>query len=375
MRRRRPDLAIFLLWVGPGGKETVLWNLARSFLALGLSVDVVLAFADSGHEHRIPAGVRVVDLAAPGYRRATLRLAAYLRRFRPRALLSTIPFSAIPAMLSRLIAPVGTRVVLRVCNNLPMRIEHESAAFPRKVRVLLRLLPRFARAVVACSRGVAESAAPVIGIHARDFTVIGNPAILPDLAGAAAASPEHWFASAGDGVILGAGRLARQKDFPMLIRALAEVRKSADVSLIVLGEGSERRALERLIRELRLEGHVLLPGRVENPSAYMARCRVFALSSAWEGFGNVIVEALAMGAPVVSTDCPSGPAEILDGGRYGALVPVGDHEAMARAILAVLNGERREVPDEWLGRFGAESVARRFLDLFGWAAAPGARHG
>jgi glycosyltransferase involved in cell wall biosynthesis len=373
MSRRRPDIAIFLLWVGPGGKETVVWNLARDFVERGFRVDVVLGLASSGHEHRIPAGPRVVDLRAGGYRRATIQLAHYLVRCRPRVLFSTLPFSAIPAILAALLVPVRTRVVLRVSNNLPMRIKHESVSFPRTVTLLLRHLPRLASAVVSCSRGVAATAASALGLAEEDFTVIGNPGNVQEMSRAGTAPVEPWIDRPDANVILGAGRLAVQKNFPMLIRALGVVRKSADASLVILGEGPERKSLERLIRDEGLERHVLLPGRVENPYAYMARCRVFALSSSWEGLPNVVIEALAMGAPVVATDCPSGPAEILDGGRFGFLVPVDDHRAMARAILAVLGGERREAPDEWLRRFSVAEVVPQYLKIFRLPETPAAR--
>ncbi len=373
MTRRRPDIAIFLLWVGPGGTETTLWNLARGFVERGYRVDVVLGHTGGGHVHRIPAGPRIVDLRTEGYARSTIRLALYLFRSRPRVLFSMLPFPAIPAMLAALLLPFRIRVALRVCNNLPMRIEHESGSFSFKVRFLLRHLPRFASAVVACSRGVAANAAPVLGLAERDFTVIGNPVIVPGMSPAKTAPLDskiaRWIDRAGGRIILGAGRLSPQKNFPMLLRAFREVRKSVDAALIILGEGPERPALERIVREEGLEDHVLLPGRVENPFAYMARCPVFALSSSFEGFANVIVEAMAMGAQIVATDCPSGPAEVLDGGKYGFLVPVGDHRAMALSILAVLSGERREAPDEWLRRFHAADIVRRYLDVFGLPAA------
>jgi glycosyltransferase involved in cell wall biosynthesis len=138
-------------------------------------------------------------------------------------------------------------------------------------------------------------------------------------------------------VILGVGRLTPQKDFPTLIRAFALVRQQQPARLILLGEGEERSSLASLIEELHLQEEVDLPGFVDNPFAYMARARVLVLSSAWEGFGNVLVEAMAAGTPVVSTDCPSGPAEILANGEYGQLVGIADSEAMARAILKILD--------------------------------------
>jgi len=124
-------------------------------------------------------------------------------------------------------------------------------------------------------------------------------------------------------------------------------------------------ALNALVRELDLENDVAMPGFVDNPCTYMAKAAVFALSSRWEGFGNVIVEALAVGTPVVSTDCESGPAEILDHGRYGDLVPVGDYHALAKVILGVLSGKTKSVDPNWLAQFSLESITRQYLEVLG----------
>jgi glycosyltransferase involved in cell wall biosynthesis len=137
-------------------------------------------------------------------------------------------------------------------------------------------------------------------------------------------------------VILGVGRLTVQKDFPTLIRAFARVRQKRNARLLILGEGELRSELNALVAELGLQADVALPGFVENPFVFMRHASLFVLSSAWEGFGNVLVEAMACGMPVVSTDCPSGPAEILQNGKWGRLVPVGDVQALSEALLATL---------------------------------------
>src|SRR5262249_54469789 len=145
-----------------------------------------------------------------------------------------------------------------------------------------------------------------------------------------------WFAAGSPPVVLGVGRLALQKDFSTLIKAFAHVRSRAPARLLILGDGEKRVELEVLVKELGLTADVCLLGYVDNPFAYMRRCAAFVLSSEYEGLPNSLIEAMACGAPVISTDCPCGPAEILDGGRYGLLVPVGDVEAMAAAISATL---------------------------------------
>lgn len=375
MASNRPDITIFLMWVGGGGKETVVWHLARGFVDAGYRVDLVLGNAASEYRYKIPSCVRIVDLKTHGYLRTTVKLGLYLLRRRPRVLFSTLPFSAIPAIAARTLTLSRCRVVVRVCNNLARRFAHERAAFPRSVRWALRYLPRLAHGVVACSAGVADEISGITGIARDRIHVLYNPAITAEMPAKGAEPVEHeWLSNRTDGalprpVVLGVGRLARQKNFSLLVRAFAEVRRDIDAKLLILGEGPERPRLERLVEALGLENDVAFPGYVANPYAYMARASVFVLSSSWEGFANVIAEALAMGAPVVSTDCPSGPSEVLDGGRYGVLVPVDDAAAMADGIRRVLAGEPRAESDDWLRRFTTGDVVGRFLELFGLARA------
>ena len=173
-----------------------------------------------------------------------------------------------------------------------------------------------------------------------------------------------WFAPGAPPVILGAGRLTEQKDFPTLIRAFALVRKKHPARLMILGEGEERSKLETLVQELGLEKEVSLPGFVDNPYKYMKRAAVFVLSSRWEGFPNVLVEAMALGTPVVSTDCPNGPAEILENGKWGELVPVGETQSLASAVLRTLDRVdvvRVKGAAERADQFRVESIIREYF--------------
>ncbi|PAX48948.1 glycosyltransferase [Brunnivagina elsteri] len=146
-------------------------------------------------------------------------------------------------------------------------------------------------------------------------------------------------------------------------RAFSQVRKVMRSRLIILGNGEQYTELNTLIQELRLEKDVAMLGFQENPYAYMSRASVFVLSSAWEGFGNVIVEALAVGTPVVSTNCPNGPAEILANGKYGSLVNVGDSQAMANAILKVLSGNYPVIKSDWLNQFSYSEAVSQYLEI------------
>jgi glycosyltransferase involved in cell wall biosynthesis len=200
---------------------------------------------------------------------------------------------------------------------------------------------------------------------ARDrVQVVYNPVITPAVSAMACQPAEHpWYGLGQPPVILGVGRLTRQKDFPTLIRAFAAVRRQRHARLIILGEGEDRAELEALVTELGLGRDVALAGFRDDAVAYMASSAVFVLSSAWEGLPTVLIEALAAGTRVVSTDCPSGPREILQEGRLGALVPVGDAPALARAVIDALNRRGDTVPPGALTPFTRDAAVDHYLRL------------
>jgi glycosyltransferase involved in cell wall biosynthesis len=226
---------------------------------------------------------------------------------------------------------------------------------------------RWADDVIAVSKALAAELCRSTGLPLERITVIYNPTITSDLAIKARESVPHPFFQPGNPpVVLGVGRLTRLKDFSTLVQAYALLRQVRQARLVILGEGEQRAELEALIRSLGLQQEADLPGFVSNPYAYMKRAGVFVLSSTSEAFGNVLVEALACGCPVVSTNCPGGPAEILRGGEYGYLVPMRAPAAMAQAILATLSGEKKTVDPAWLEQFRLEVVAPQYLQILGF---------
>jgi glycosyltransferase involved in cell wall biosynthesis len=229
---------------------------------------------------------------------------------------------------------------------------------------LMRTFYPWAASVVAVSRGAADDFARVSGLPRDLVEVVYNPVITPAVLAAARQAPDHpWFASGEPPVILGVGRLTRAKDFPTLIRAFAEVRRRRAGRLIILGEGEDRPGLTALARELGVADDVALPGFRDNAMAYMAGSGLFVLSSAWEGLPTVLIEALAAGTRVVSTDCPSGPREILQDGRLGALVPVGDAAALADAMLDALERPAGTLPSDALTPFTRDASVDHYLRL------------
>ena len=288
-------------------------------------------------------------------------LGRYLRRARPAALLAAKTSASITALCAVRFAPPATRLVICEQTHLSSELAHQDwgAVAP----VIRRLYPR-ADARVAVSSGVAEDLARVARLPREAVTTIYNPMASGAVRAGAAEPLDHpWFQAAPPPpVVLGIGRLTRQKDFGTLLRAFAVVRAERSARLVILGEGEMRAELQASARRLGIEPDVSFPGFVRNPYAYLARAAVFALSSAWEGLPGVLIEAMASGCPVVSTDCPSGPAEILDGGRYGRLVPVGDAGALAHAITATLGDPpSRQYLRRGAQRFSVDLVAEEYL--------------
>ena len=218
--------------------------------------------------------------------------------------------------------------------------------------------------VIGISRGVADDLSQTAGLPRERIKILYNPVVTPELREKARAPLNHpWFEAGQPPVILAVGRLTKQKDFPTLIRAFAQVRQSRPARLLILGEGPDRPALEALVNQLGLEDSVAMPGFVDNPYAYMSRASLYVLSSRWEGLPTVLIEALYCGPPIIAMDCPSGPREILADGQHGLLVPVGDITALAQAIEAGLAGKTPHPTEESWHPYSLEAVVDQYLHL------------
>jgi glycosyltransferase involved in cell wall biosynthesis len=335
--RAATKVALFMPSFRGGGAERVMLSLAAGFTEQGLGVDLLVAQREGAYLSQVPQSIHVIDLRAPRVLAALPALVRYLRREKPQAMLSALSHANVVAIWARSLARIPTRLVVSEHNAPHLWLEHATQRRARLLPALMRRTYRSADAIVAVSDGLANDLAASLCVDRSRVVRVYNPVITPQLSELAAEPLEHpWFAGGEPPVVLGAGRLTSEKDFETLIRAFAIVRRSRAARLLILGEGMKRAQLEASIERLGISADVALPGFVANPYRYMRRAAVFVLSSRSEGFGNVLVEAMACGTPVVSTDCPSGPREILEDGLHGALVPVDDPEAMATSIIAQL---------------------------------------
>ena len=372
----RLRFAFYLENFDGGGVQKMILLIANGLARRGYQADVLVCQAQGPFRDDIAPGVNVVELAPTRLIAAKLRaaqadpgglpklmrpllfshristtfahfpaLSDYLREARPDALIAGNPLMNVEAALARRLAGVPCRLIAIEVNDLSSGHPLNSDQISKWLPSLCRRAYRAADGIVGISKGVSDDIAARTGISPSRITTIFPPAVTSDILRKARETVDHpWFTPDGPPVILGAGRLGRAKDFETLIRAFAIVRRERLARLVILGnyktpsKTEKRRAkLMELAEALGIAEDVDLPGFVANPIAYMGRASVFAVSSIYEGFCIVLAEAMASGCPVVSTDCPSGPAEILEKGRYGPLVPVGDYEALASAILGLLD--------------------------------------
>jgi glycosyltransferase involved in cell wall biosynthesis len=365
---RNLRVAIFLPSLEGGGAERVMCNLAYQFAECGLGVDLVLSQKTGPYLRDVPPGVGIIDLKVRRTIASIPKLVKYLRTANPYCLISALSHANITAILAHMLARSSAKLIVSE-HVAPKQLQlHTESIRERLLPLLIPILYRRTDHIIAVSIGVAKQLAE-FGLRSDKVAVIYNPILNDELFRAAEEDVDDpWFSPGAPPVLVAAGRLVKQKDFQTLIRAFALVRSTRLVRLLILGEGQDRLELLDLGQLLGVADDVRLPGFVNNPYKYMKRASAFVLSSLFEGFPTVLVEAMACGAPVISSDCTSGPSEILEDGRWGRLVPVGDSVALAKAIQGVL--DQTSHPD---GRsralmFHSKRKTREYLKVIGLTA-------
>jgi glycosyltransferase involved in cell wall biosynthesis len=372
-------VALFTPNLVGGGAELFAVKLAQGLLGHGLAVDVVAGQATGTHAQRMPAGVRLVDLHTPHMRDCVIPLARYLSKEKPHSVVSSQTHANIAAIWAGRLA--GGTAPIFVVNHIHLTslLTHGRGLRNWLTRFLVRVSYPRAAGVLSVSQTAAVDLARVSGLPAERIHTMPIPVIEPDFQALAAQPVDHpWLVERQVPVVVAVGGLRVQKDFATLLRAFALVKERRDARLIIVGEGTERVALSRLVTQLGLENHVSLPGWVPCVYPYISRAAAFALSSRWEGFPAVLIEALACGVPIVSTDCPSGPREVLAEGKHGRLVPLGDPLALAEGLTAALGGEVARPSRESWEPFAVGAAAAAYVRvLFAepWASTEGTEHG
>lgn len=362
MNSMNQHIAIYLPSLHGGGAERIMVTLANAFAERGFKTDLVLAKAAGPYLKDISKKVQIVDLNAERVATSLPKLVRYLRTERPDAMLSALNYANVIALFAKRLSGVRTRLVVSERAALSSSLSHAKLRRSRWIAHLMSWTYPWADGVIAISDGVADDLAVTIGLTRNRINTVYNPVDLVAVRQRAEEDINHpWFAPGEPPIILGMGRLTAQKDFPTLIRSFAQIQEIRPARLVILGEGDLRPQLQKLITELGLSEVVAMPGFCGNPFTWMRQSAVFVFSSAWEGFGNVLVEAMACGTPVISTDCPSGPAEILEMGKWGRLIPVGDINAMANAIMKTLNDSEHPNVESRAAEFSIDRAVDGYL--------------
>jgi glycosyltransferase involved in cell wall biosynthesis len=392
-------ISFFLKSLRGGGAERVMLTVASELASRGHRVDLLVGQMRGPLLQSLPDAVEVHELKpcllpslifyllrlprpnwtesvamlrnkVPKIVRTFPALAHWLRDIRPDVLLSTLPKANIVAAWANHLAAAGTTLVLREANQFSLALNPRN----RFDRLLPQLAKRWypaANGIIAVSDGVRQDLMSSLKIPGEDIVSILNPVDTPRIrAMGSQRPPEEPIWPWSTPYVLSVGKLTPQKDFSTLLKAFACIHERHPSRLVILGEGQDERKLKALAAQLGIADQVRFPGHVTNPYAYMQHCSLFVLSSAWEGCPNVLLEALACGCPIVSTDCPSGPREILANGAYGRLVPVGDVDRLASEIDAALNGEIVEYSSTVaLRNYSLDHVTGRYLRVLKRAAA------
>ncbi len=335
---RRPKVAFLLPNFGGGGAESMIVRLANAFAARGYEVELAVFRAEGPNLAAVSPTVRVVSLDVTLWPLAPLAIRRYLSRERPGLLISALFHVNIFALAARLLLPLTrTRFIVTERNMLSVHVRYSKRKTRHFFFLAARILYRFADKVVGVSKGVADDIQRIARLPDDKVTWIYNPSASPEvLARAKAVADDPWFEGAKPPVIVNVGRLEPQKDQHNLLKAFAKLPEAQRGSLLILGQGSLQDELERLARDLGIEAQVRFAGYIDDPLPYMRSADLYVMSSLYEGFPNVLIEALLCGLPIVSTDCPSGPGEILGANEFGTLVARSDPDAMAVAIVRTL---------------------------------------
>lgn len=363
--RRTKHIAFYTLSFAGGGAERVFLQLAIRLVAKGYKVSLVLAKASGINLQYLPKEVEVVDLKSRHALTSLPKLMKYLQQNKPDVLLSTQHYPNTVALLASSLAGFKGKLILRQANMLTQFKQKSGSFIPRFLFLIFKSFLPKASKVIALNESMANELLQETKLNSNKIEIINNPVDIGEITQKAKQNVAHpWLEETSDlPVLLAVGRFYPQKNFHFLLKAFAEALKERELRLIILGDGPLRSELNALAQQLGLDNHLDMPGFEENPYAYMARSSAFVLSSSWEGFPNVLVEAMACDSPVIATDCPGACREILEDGKWGELVEVDNIEAMKSAILRTVSDESRPDVRLRVKDFSIDKIANKYTSL------------
>ena len=339
-RIRQEHLAVFIPKLAGGGAEKIIIQIANSLAERGISIDFLVCSGDGVLTNKLAKNINLIELGTSRTIYSLVPLLKYLRTYKPETFLSFLNHTNLVSILARFLSGISTQLIISERNTPSVSLVKSNTSKTKNgfILVLIKILYRFSDQIIVNSVGIKMDLIELCPILKERIQIIYNPIDLKQVKLKVEEKNIHpWLNFSDEPVILSAGRLVQQKDFSTLIKAFKIARSKKRMKLLILGEGLEKSNLLKLIESLNLNSQIELTGYVENPYSFFSLASLFVLSSIWEGFPNVLIEALACGIPIVSTDCKSGPREVLDNGKYGKLIPTKNEFLLADAILKSLS--------------------------------------
>ncbi|MFP4480159.1 MAG: glycosyltransferase [Desulfohalobiaceae bacterium] len=357
----KKKIAVFAATSGHSGVDRVMSNLLPGLAENGHLVDLLRVSGHGPYLQETHPNIKIRELGSKHVSSSLLPLARYLKKHKPDVLLADKDKVNRTAVLARILARSKTRLVLRLGTTVSVNLQNRGFLQRWLQTASIRRLYPLADSIIVPSQGAAQDLAQMGKLDPNQIKVVPSPIITDKMLQQAKEDVGHpWLKDKKVPVLLAVGELSARKDYQTLIRALALLRPHLDCRLIILGEGKQRQNLQDLARQLRVDDILDMPGFTSNPYAYMSKADLFVHTSRWEGAGIVLIEALGLGLKVVSTDCPSGPREILQNGQLGALAKVGDHVDLVANItrsLHTISGSK-QYPDKIFSFFQKDSTIK-----------------
>ncbi|WP_267531679.1 glycosyltransferase [Acinetobacter oleivorans] len=353
-------VAFFMRSAQGGGAERVMISVANSFLEKGYDVDFIFVHAEGPFIKEIHKNINIIDLKSKRAIYSLFKFYFYLLKNKPNTLISALNYINLIAIFSCFFIVFNRPKVIVTEHGTLSAVTKDLEGTGKIVPKLMKLLYPYAQKIVCVSNGVADDLADQLNIDRENINTIYNPIDFEYINNKKDLPLIHPWVGTDIPIILGAGRLVDVKNFPLLINAFLKVRAKVNCRLVIIGEGEKRKDLELLITASPFPDDILLYGFTDNPYQWMKAAKVFVLSSNTEGLPTVLIEALACGVKVISTDCPYGPREILDNGRYGVLVEVGNIDELASTIVNSLTDNMQNSCRISFDKYRLESVFENY---------------
>lgn len=361
---KNKTIALFIPTLYGGGAEKAFVSLGIALSNRGYNIDFLVRNNQNPIKKEFSKKIQIVDFNKKRMARTIIPLMVYLISTKPYALISALYLPNAIAIMASKFTGSKTKIITTIHSMDSLKdYSKKSLANHVEKKVVLHFTNQ-AKCIVAVSKGAAEYSSRLFKIPIKNYYIIYNPLEIEEVTiKSNQIAEDEYFQNDKFPIIISIGRLNPVKDYETLLEAFQIVRSKIPAKMLILGEGTLRGKLEQNIAKYKLGKDVLLPGYINNPYPYLKQADVFVSSSLHESFGLVLIEAMAVGCPIVSTDCPGGVKEVLGDGKYGKLVPVGDPEAMANAILESLSEKPKPVSSEWLNQFSLDIIVNKYIDL------------